>query len=90
MAKRERLEIIRDILLVIREHNNSIKTTPLLRKSNMSTERFKKYYSVLLEKEFVKEIVSSNNEKHVILTDKGFLFLENYGSMIKFIEEFEL
>ena len=45
MKKRERLEVIRDILRIIKERKNSIKRTPLLRYSNLSTQRFNDYYS---------------------------------------------
>ncbi len=87
--KRGKLEIMRDIMNVIKENNNSIKTTPLLRKSNLSSLRFKEYYQNLLRKEFIKENIDKNN-KHVSLTKKGFDFLEKYQVIIQFIDEFEL
>jgi predicted transcriptional regulator len=87
--KRGKLEIIKDILKIIQENNNLIKPTPLLRKSNVSTLRFKEYFSELLKKEFVRE-TNYNGEKFVSLTDKGFKFLEKYKSIIDFIDEFEL
>ena len=74
MAKRNKLEIIKDILNIIQE-NRSIKPTPLLRKSNLSSSRFKEYYSELLQKEFTK---------------KGREYLEKYFVIISFIDEFEL
>ena len=36
IRKRDRLEVIFDILKIIRDHQNSIKPTPLLRYSNLS------------------------------------------------------
>ena len=87
MAKRNKLEIIRDILKIVRD-NHSIKPTPLLRRSNVSTSRFKEYYSDLLEKEFIKEISGKN--KQIILTGKGNLYLEKYSAIVNFIDEFEL
>jgi len=89
MVKREKLEIIRDILNVIHENRNSIKITPLIRKSNMSTQRFKEYFSELSQKGFVKEI-NSNGEKSISITEKGSKFLEKYKTIVNFIEEFEL
>lgn len=89
MVKRGKLDIIKDILEIIKENHNSIKITPLLRKSNLSSVRFKEYYSELLEKGFVKEI-NGKDGKYVILTDKGFKFLEKYGIINSFIEEFDL
>jgi len=90
MKKRARLEIIRDILRTIQENKNSIRQTPLLRKSNISTSKFKEYFRELIEKGFVKEISGSSGERKIALTEKGFNFLERYKTIINFIEEFEL
>jgi predicted transcriptional regulator len=87
--KRGKLEIIYDILRTIQKNNNSIKTTPLLRRSNISTSRFKEYFSELVEKNFLRE-TNYNGEKLVSLTDKGFRFLEKYKTIVDFIDEFEL
>jgi predicted transcriptional regulator len=87
MAKRNKLEIIRDILKIIQE-NRSIRITPLLRKSNISSSRFKGYYSDLLNKEFIKETHKKNKE--ISLSEKGSRYLEKYSTIIDFIEEFEL
>jgi predicted transcriptional regulator len=87
MAKRNKLEIIRDILRIVQE-SRSIKPTPLLRKSNISSSRFKEYYSDLLNKEFIKETYEKN--KKISLTEKGSRFLEKYQIIINFIDEFEL
>ncbi len=89
MAKRGRLEIIKDILSIIRLNQNSIKITPLIRKSNLSSSNFKEYYLELLKKNFIKEKNHSNN-KSISLTDKGLKFLEKYKTIISFIDEFEL
>ncbi len=50
MTKRNKLEIIKDILNIIKENHNSVKITPLIRKSNLSSQRFNKYYFELIEK----------------------------------------
>jgi predicted transcriptional regulator len=90
MKKRERTEVIHDILRIVRDNQNSIKPTPLLRKSNLSSNNFADYYKELLEKEFVKEIMANKDRKYVTLTDKGFMFLEKYKIITGFIEEFDL
>ena len=87
MAKRNKLEIIRDILKIIQE-NHTIKPTPLLRKSNLSSSRFKEYYLELIKKEFVKEVYGE--KKKITLTEKGHKYLEKYSAIISFIDEFEL
>jgi len=89
MAKREKLEILRDTLKVVQENRNAIKPTILLRKSRMSSSRFKEYYNELIESGFIKE-TTHNNEKFITLTDKGYKFLDRYKSIIEFIEEFDL
>ncbi len=89
MAKRGKLEIIKDILKIIQDSNNHIKFTPLLRRSQLSSARFKEYYIDLLQRNFIREISNGNN-KHVTLTEKGFRFIEKYRTIINFIDEFEL
>lgn len=90
MAKRGKLEIIRDILKIIQENHNSIKPTPLLRQSNISSSRFKEYLDELIKKKFIKEVKGSKKGKFVSLTGKGLRFLEKYKTIVNFIDEFEL
>jgi predicted transcriptional regulator len=87
--KRNKLEIIQNILRIIQESHNSIKPTPLLRKSNLSSSRFSEYLQDLLEKGFIEE-KQFNNSKVIALTKKGFTYLEKYKTILGFIEEFEL
>ena len=89
MAKRNKLEIIQAILKIIQDNHNSIKITPLLRKTNISSSRFKEYLADLKNKEFIKQ-TSRDNNKIITLTDKGYIFLEKYKTIINFIDEFEL
>ena len=88
--KRERLEVIYDILKVIMDRNNSIKPTPLLRYSNLSSNSFSEYFAELTGKGFVKEAQDKKGRKYITLTDKGFRYLEKYRLILGFINEFEL
>ena len=88
--KRDRLEVIFDILLIIKNNNNSIKPTPLLRFSNLSFKSFNEYETELIKKKFVQIIEDKKQRKHYTLTDKGFDYINKYKQMRKFIEEFEL
>ncbi len=88
--KRERLEVIHDLLRIIRDNNNSIKPTPLMRSSNLSSSRFADYYSELFTKGLVREINDKQGRKYITLTDKGFKYLERYKNILDFIEEFDL
>jgi predicted transcriptional regulator len=90
MRKRDRLEVVFDILKTIQDHHNSILPTPLLRKSNLSSQGFSEYYAELLQKGFIKEVVDAHSRKYVTLTDKGFGYLEKYQLIRGFIDEFEL
>ncbi len=90
MAKRGRLEIMENTLNIIRENRNFIRPTVLLRKSKMSSMKFKDYYNDLIKNGFIKEIFDDDDRKHVSLTEKGMKFLERYKVIIDFIDEFEL
>jgi len=90
IKKRERLEVIYDILSIIRKHHNSIKPTPLLRYSNLSSQSFSEYYKELKQKGLIREVQNHKGKKFITLTDKGFKFLEKYKTILGFIEEFEL
>jgi predicted transcriptional regulator len=87
--KRSKLEIIKDILTIIKEHRSSIKITPLIRKSNLSSARFSEYFHELLSKGFVVEKMI-NTGKVIALTERGFRYLEKYSNIVGFIEEFDL
>lgn len=87
--KRGKLEVVYDILNLIKTKQNSIRPTPLLRQSNLSTDRFQGYYSELIEKGFIREI-NDKTGKLITLTDKGFKYLEEYKTITKFIDEFGL
>ncbi|MFP3910176.1 MAG: winged helix-turn-helix domain-containing protein [Archaeoglobaceae archaeon] len=88
--KRERLEIIYDILKIIKNNHNSILPTPLLRFSNLSSQSFSEYMDELLEKGFVREVYDEKGKKYISLTDKGFRYLEKYQTIIDFMDEFDI
>ena len=90
MSKRDRFEVIHDILKVIMDRNNSIKPTPLLRYSNLSSKRFQEYISELIKKDLIKEVLDKKGRKYYTLTDKGFKYIEKYKMIRGFIKEFEL
>ena len=86
--KRERLEVIRDILNVVRE-GRRIKPTRLLYASNLSPQMFKDYVNELLDKGFVK-IEEEKGKKEFLLTKKGSDFLQEYKVIQNFVENFGL
>jgi predicted transcriptional regulator len=89
VKKRERLEVIKDILLAIRE-NRTIKPTRLLYASNLSPQMFKDYINELITKRFIKLDIDENEKKTFSLTKKGNEFLEEYRIIENFVENFGL
>jgi len=90
MRKRDRLEVIHDFLRIIQENNNSIKPTPLLRKSNLSSQSFAEYFEEMKSKGLIAEILDKKQRKSITLTEKGFKYLEKYKMILGFIDEFDL
>jgi len=87
--KRERLEVIRDILNAIR-NNRNIKPTRLLYASNLSPQMFKDYVDELLNKGFVVLEVDDKGKKFFKLKTRGNDFLEEYRVIENFVENFGL
>jgi predicted transcriptional regulator len=90
MVKRDKLEIIKDILKIIKENHGHMKMTPLLRKSNLSSKRFADYKADLLERELIMETEDKKLGKQIIITPKGMEFLEKYRTIMNFVSEFDL
>ncbi len=89
IKKRERLEIIYDILVLINNNHNQMKPTPLLRKSNLSSSQFDKYILELLEKDFI-EFSTVDSKNYYSLTKKGFEYISKYKVILKIIDDFDL
>lgn len=89
VKKRERLDIIRDILKAIRE-NRQIKPTRLLYASNLSPQMFKDYINELISKSFIKLDIDDKEKKTFSLTKKGNEFLQEYKIIENFVENFGL
>jgi len=87
--KRDRLQIIHDILKAIRDRNGRIKPTHILYKSNLSHQMLDEYLTELLEKGFVVEN-STKSGKTYSLTEKGFNYLNQYKMIVGFIDSFGL
>jgi len=87
--KRTRLEIIRDILVIIREKSGKIKPTHILYKSNLSHNMMEGYLNELITKDFISEQKKERSRTYFI-TDKGNRFLEKYDMISSFTESFGL
>ena len=87
--KRNRLEIIRDILEVIKNKQGKIKPTHILYKSNLSYLMMEDYLKELIEKEFITEHTSPTGKTYRV-TDKGLTYLEKYKMVSEFTTSFGL
>lgn len=87
--KRERLQIIYDILKTINQKNNKIKPTHILYKSNLSHQMMEEYLKELKEKDFIYES-KDKKSKTYSLTKKGQNYLKEYRLIINFTESFGL
>ncbi|RME52740.1 hypothetical protein D6783_03920 [Candidatus Woesearchaeota archaeon] len=87
--KRNRLQIIYDILFAIREKNGKIKPTHILYKSNLSHQMMEEYLNDLWAKGFI--IVNNTKKGRTFaITDKGNDYLNKYKMIVEFMESFGL
>ena len=89
MKKRDRLQVIYDILKAIEERNGKIKPTHILYKSNLSHQMMEEYLTELIIKDFVNEQESESGKTYK-LTEKGFDYLSRYRLIEDFITYFDL
>ena len=88
--KRDRLEIIFDILDVIRQKGDGIKPTHILYKSNLSHQMLTEYLGELIEKNFIVENINKKGKKGYSLTEKGFNYLNEYKVIRDFADSYGL
>ncbi len=89
VKKRERLEVIKDILDSVKG-NREIKPTRLLYASNLSPQMFKDYINELIAKGFISLNIDKKEKKTFSLTKKGQEFLLEYKVIENFVENFGL
>ncbi|MGY4883985.1 MAG: winged helix-turn-helix domain-containing protein [Nanobdellota archaeon] len=87
--KRDRLQVIHDILQVIKEKNGRIKPTHILYKSNLSHQMMDEYMKELIEKEFILESNSGEGKTYSV-TKKGQDYLSQYKLIVNFTTSFGL
>jgi predicted transcriptional regulator len=87
--KRDRLQIIHDILKAIQDKNNRIRPTHILYKSNLSHQMMEEYLKDLISKDFILENVAKEGKTYS-LTQKGFDYLNKYRLITEFTDSFGL
>jgi len=88
--KRNRLEIIYDILRVISERNGKIKPTHILYKSNLSHQMMNEYLTELIQKGFITQGKTKQGGRTYLVTDKGLKYLEQFNLITNFTSSFGL
>lgn len=89
MRKRDRLEIIKDILQSIRDKRGNIKPTHIMYKANLSHQMLTEYMNELIEKNMVKLVFDKSKKKYEI-TDKGLSYLKDYNMIRGFVDSYGL
>lgn len=87
--KRDRIDIIWDMLTSIQHKGGEIKPTHLMYKANLSHKQLKNYLEELVEKNFVRKVKKKNYD-YIIITDEGLKFMEKIREMKEFEKTFGL
>jgi predicted transcriptional regulator len=89
--RRDRLDIIGDILKAIQDKGGKIKPTHLLYKSNLSHEGMKRYIDELKTKlMIIEEEDLKKKSRHFMITERGLNFLQDYKKIREFTDSFGL
>jgi len=87
--KRNKADIIHDMLRIIRENGDRVKKTHLMYKANLSHKQMESYLSELIKNGLIEKNTSEN--KHTIkVTKKGNDFLVKYTQVKEFEKTFGL
>lgn len=87
--RRNKIDIIYDMLRVTSDKGGKILPTHLLYKSNLSHQRMKGYLEELKAKKLFEE-VQENGKTFFIITDAGHKFLQQYHQLKEFTDAFGL
>ncbi len=87
--KREKVQVIYDILKAIKEKEGRIKPTHIMYKANLSPQMLKAYLEELITKGLVLE-KKFGKRKTYFLTEKGLKYIEEYQVILGFVDSFGL
>jgi predicted transcriptional regulator len=87
--KRDRTDIILDMLTSIQKKGGEIKPTHLMYNANLSHNQMNSYLEELIEKNFINRIRKKEYE-YIIITDKGCDFVQKLREMKEFEKTFGL
>lgn len=89
VKKRNKIEIINDILRTIRDKRGKIKQTHLMYKVNLSHKLMKSYLEELITKEMISEIREEKNI-YILIKPRGEEFMDKLKKLTEFQEAFGL
>jgi predicted transcriptional regulator len=89
--KRNRVEIMHDMLKIIQENGGNVKKTHLMYKANLSHKQMESYLKDLVENGLIDMTISSPGDKTLIkVKQKGSDFLIKYIQVREFEKTFGL
>jgi len=87
--KRNKADIVNDMLRIIRENGDKVKKTHLMYKANLSHKQMESYLSELVKNNLIEK--NTSEKKHSIkVTKKGSDFLIKYTQVKEFEKTFGL
>jgi predicted transcriptional regulator len=86
--KRDKLEIIKDILETVRDKGDKVKPTHIMYKANLSHQMLTDYTNDLLHKQLMELKVDKKGKRTFSLTEKGFNYLKDYKMIRGFVDSY--
>ena len=88
--KRDRVEIMHDILILVRSKEGDAGPTHIMYKANLSHQMLTEYMNELMGKGFLMEEINKRGKRTYKITDKGHAFIKDYQSIRKFFDAYGL
>ncbi len=85
--RRNKQDIIYDMLIAVQSKGGNILPTHLLYKSNLSHGKMKDYLDELMSKELL-EYSQEKDKQKIAMTDKGYKFLQSLRKLREFTDAF--